>query len=206
MYDPQVVKLDEIWEHIDQICKLTNLSTESLLNDVEPFTSRRLFAAFYSWAIPSKEAIEVIKIFANGEEIIEIGAGRGLWSAILQKEGCVVRALDLNFDAKPRAQYFYGEHEFLEIERLTEDKMLDVSKEAKVLFFCWPCYNKPWANQHLKNTKANKIVYIGEDIKGCNATDNFFNLLYNDFEHEFTINIPQWWGIHDRVELYRRKI
>jgi hypothetical protein len=204
MYHPDVVALDGVWEYIEEIQKHTNRPEESLLSIKEPFSMRREFAAFYSWAIPSKEAINTITKFADGDTVMEIGAGRGLWSALLEMNGCKVRPIDLDFDAHRRAHYFNGEHEFIEIERMSEQEMYKITKYASTLFFCWPCYDQPWAHDHLEHTFADKIVYIGEGLDGCNATDEFFDYLEMHFNHEETIDIPQWWGIHDNLEIWRR--
>jgi hypothetical protein len=92
----------------------------------------------------------------------------------------------------------------MEIERMSEEEMYQVSKDAKVLFFCWPCYDRSWAHDHLERTNANKIVYVGEGRSGCNATDEFFEYLYNNFTVEGDVDIKQWWGVHDFVEMHRR--
>jgi hypothetical protein len=47
-------------------------------------------------------------------------------------------------------------------------------------------------------------VYVGEGQWGCTADDEFFKLLDASWEQEKFIDIPQWDGMHDGMNIYRR--
>ena len=69
----------------------------------------------------------------------------------------------------------------------------------------WPTYDDTWSFEALKATKADHVVYVGEDLGGCCATDGFFEYLGEHFVVVYADNVPQWMGLHDRLWIYRRK-
>ena len=87
------------------------------------------------------------------------------------------------------------------------------------LLIVWPTYDDPWSLEVLKATKAEHVVYVGEDLGGCCATDRFFEYLGEHFDVLYADNVPQWptrfarsnncFAIvpkkDDRLWIYRRK-
>ena len=53
------------------------------------------FWKWYGFLIPDKQALAVIKEYTNGKKILEIGAGTGLWSNLLQNNKVEVITTDL---------------------------------------------------------------------------------------------------------------
>ena len=47
---------------------------------------RQFFTQELSWSIPTKAAVDEIVTFAH-QGILEVGAGKGLWAALIQKAG-----------------------------------------------------------------------------------------------------------------------
>jgi hypothetical protein len=147
---------------------------------------RDKFVPMYSWAIPSKDAINQIAEFWGQDLGIETGAGSGLWSHLLQLRGVNVKPTDTKSEYKK---------EYIEIEQLNAEEAIDKYSDANVLFLCWSRVNPT------KKFKGNKIVYIGEDEYGC--TDGIPSK--DEWELTKTIKIPQWPYTHDFVYLYVRK-
>jgi hypothetical protein len=56
----------------------------------------------------------------------------------------------------------------------------------------------------LKNYRGNTVIYIGEDAGGCTGNDEFHGILDREFKLINTQEIPQWYGIHDVMFVYRR--
>jgi hypothetical protein len=71
------------------------------------------------------------------------------------------------------------------------------------LMLCWPPYNDSMAYEALRAFKGAKLIYIGES-DGCNATDAFFKLVEKKWVEVKVINIPQWFGLHDHLFLYKK--
>ena len=50
---------------------------------------------------------------------------------------------------------------------------------------------------------GNRLVYIGESEGGCCALDEFYAALAAGWTETACIEIPQRWGVHDYVRLFR---
>jgi len=152
----------------------------------------------FSFAILTEEAIEQLKPFAP---FIEVGAGTGYWAYELQKRNVEIVATD-------KIHFKYSTYKFK--KQWTEVKKLSAVQAIKkypkhILMFIWPCYNESWAYEALKKYKGNKLVYCGEGHGGCTANDNFHEALEKKWEQFEEISIPQWFGIHDYLMIYKRK-
>jgi hypothetical protein len=171
---------------------------------------RKTFVKKYAWAIPSEEAIAVIK--RHVQKIIEIGAGTGYWAYVLAQVGIDVVAYDL----QPFHNHWSDERWF---DVLQGSERLSKQYSDRALMLCWPPYADPMATDALQVYEGNTLIYIGEDEGGCTADNEFHRLIgasYWDSESdqmvkpqsEWTlaewVNLPQWQGIHDNLYIYTR--
>ena len=162
-----------------------------------PMTKREQLRKLYAFAIPTGVAIKTILKY--GDEIVEIGAGAGYWSYLLAEAGATVRAYDNGswstfFNCKP----------WFDIRR-GGPGMIRHYPDAVVLIV-WPPYDTPMAfNVATRIRVGQHLVFVGEGDGGCTGDDAFFNLLESDFEEVCSVSIPQWWGLHDRLKIYRRE-
>ena len=51
---------------------------------------------------------------------------------------------------------------------------------------------------------GDRLVYVGEGDGGCNASDAFFIELARAWTLTTEVEIPQWYGIHDYLQVYER--
>ncbi len=56
----------------------------------------------------------------------------------------------------------------------------------------------------LQAYQGKRLVYIGEQSGGCNATDEFFDRLEQEWEEVASHRIIQWSGLHDYIVVYER--
>ena len=84
-------------------------------------------ARYFAWAVPTDEAIAVIRKHAPG--VVELGAGSGYWAWMMRQAGIDVAAFDL--DPPPFT--------WSEVNRSDERAAYD--HPGKALLLCWP----PWA-------------------------------------------------------------
>ncbi len=203
---------EKLWESIrkfgpegdlsDDAAKIFNqlkdhIKDEQFARRIAGFYLRDHFVANFSWAIPSKPAINLIKQFVDEDIVLEINAGLGLWSKLLQDEGTNIIATDpyeykdkTSYTTVVRADHFESINKF--------------GNEANVLMTCWPDYNKNYAAEALDIFKGNKLIYIGESWGGCTADDSFHASLNKIWQLKETEAIPQWTGLRDRLHLYTR--
>lgn len=154
--------------------------------------TRERWVQHYAWAFPTREVVEEISEYSP---LVEIGAGTGYWKYLLEQVGADVEAFDKNVPDDLWADVQEGTSEVLE----------DESYDDRALFLCWPPYDSPLALDSLKAYGGSTIVYIGESAGGCNASQEFFELIdEGDWEQTKTLTIPVWEGVHDRVYIYQR--
>lgn len=131
----------------------------------------------YAWAIPNESALEEI---ARHEPIIEIGAGIGYWSRLLQEMNCEI----LPMDTFPPGQgsgwtnIYYGS--FSQLERFT----------GHTLFCCW--IPQDIVREEVLKYKPKKFLWVGEPIK------------INGYAPTKEIEIPQWNGFEDKLFVIKR--
>jgi hypothetical protein len=161
---------------------------------------RHEFVQKYTWAIPTEGALALL---ARYSPIVEMGAGTGLWASMLAARGADVVA----FDAEPPnivKNHWHDRTEiFFPVQPGTPEVLANFPDRS--LFLCWPPYNTAMASECLDYYRGQHVLYIGEGKWGCTATDDFHETLENDFNMIEYTDIPQWNGIHDRVEAWRRK-
>ena len=154
------------------------------------FQERERCVREYAWAIPCREAVDAV---AELSPLVEVGAGTGYWKMLLEQVGAVVDAFDKAPPVKQWSEVRKGDPRVLR------------SYPHATLFLCWPLYDKPMASRCLKFYKGGCVAYIGEQNGGCCGDDKFHELLERDFEVVREVEIPQWYGIHDCLGIWRRK-
>jgi len=151
----------------------------------------------FAFAIPNTEAIAAL--LALGP-IVEVGAGSGYWAEVLARAGADVAAYDDGSWHLPWTAKWY-EVQAGGPEAITWGK-------RPVLLLCWPDYGSDFAarcEQEHRKTGGTWLAYIGEGEGGCTGDDAFHDALNAHWEQTMTVDIPQWPGLHDRLEIYRRK-
>lgn len=157
----------------------------------------------FSFAIPSSEGIkEIIKY----SPLIEIGAGNGYWAYIIHQYGGDIIAFDNNkrnevWDTEYKEQYY--KKYWFDVKNGNEKEINNYPK--RTLFLSWIEYCSEMGLRCLKKYKGQYFIHVGEGEGGCCATDSFFEYLEKKWILSKYINIPQWDGIHDYLEIYKRK-
>jgi len=176
----------------------------------------------YAWAIPNQEALATLAKF---QPLVEIGAGTGYWAYELRKRGVKIDAYDqfpangddwteeeesLASKASDEADkvigknwYHKGYPSWTEVLPGTPDILKTYSPEWN-LFLCWPPMTD-MAAYALGYHRGEYIVYVGEDSGGCSANSMFWRLLRRLYDHVESVAIPQWWGLHDGLDVYKKK-
>ncbi len=146
------------------------------------------FIRHFGEAIPNKRAVKEIIKFTDGESILEIGSGMGLWAYILQLYGATVYPTDnfnhlSKYSAKPHASF--SGYNFTNIERIDSTRALQKYNNINVLLLWEDIYDT--AHKTLKHFKGNKLIFIGE--------------LMEDVSISFIEQLEKNWKIYKRIEL-----
>lgn len=162
------------------------------------FRVREQYIARFGFAVLTQRIVAAI---AKYSPLLEIGSGSGYWAHELRKAGADCVATDPG-----TGKYGYAKHgwkPYVEIEPL--DGVAAVVKYPKrALLTVWPDYDQPWAAEALRDFDGTTVLYVGEGRGGCTADDAFHELLNSDYALKEEIDIPQFDGIHDSLEVYMR--
>lgn len=165
---------------------------------------RNLFVKQYSWAIPCRESIQIIKDFVGADTVLEIGSGSGLWAYLLQASGVNIIATDIENEHRRPA------YRYLPIEMIDYHEAIP-KYQTNILMLCWGDVNP------LRQFKGNKYIYIGE-ADGCTSgyplddnyddsddSDNNNNQPVVQWNLTKVFPIKHWSGIKDKLYLFERK-
>jgi len=167
-------------------------------SDGYSYETRRMAVDKWSWAIPDEKALKAIQKYAP---ILEIGAGRGYWAALLRARGVDVKA----YDSHPVPNHYHrtGGEAYTAVHRGRPRCAERFAGHA--LFLCWPVYAEPMAAECLRRYKGDTVIYVGEGYGGCTGDDNFHSMLSDQFEEIEVIHIPQWKCVYDNLTIWKRK-
>jgi len=152
----------------------------------------------YSFAVPSKEALESIACYAP---IVEMGAGTGYWAYLLQQLHVDIIAYDKQIVVEGNDNQFKFRKSWTNIHRGSPSNL--TVHPDRTLLLCWPDYASPFAEQCLRAYPGDTLIFIGENWGGCTADDGFFELLSKQWTSIKTLDIPQWDGIYDYLTIFQ---
>lgn len=202
------IQTEPVSSHLDDLFKTLMREGPKLRDEIDDicdeYDRREKFRTRYGYANPTEEAIREIISFANGDSIVEVGAGRGFWAYLICEMGGKIRATDYATVRTNRYAPCKGGETWVEIEF---GKAEYIAKHAteNVLMTIWPPYIESMASDALKAFKGDKLVYVGESEGGCTADDAFFLELRENWCRVNCVGIPQWDGLHDELMMFERK-
>jgi SAM-dependent methyltransferase len=152
----------------------------------------------WSFAVPSDEALSWLLQLGP---LVEVGAGTGYWAALLAARGADVVACDLR---RPRGQYRQEVGAYHPVENLDAAEAAAAHPE-RALLLVWPPYDEDMAVRALEAYRGPVVAYIGESDGGCTGDEAFHAALDAHWFEAHCVSIPQWWGVHDRLYIFRRR-
>ena len=123
----------------------------TLINQHDSFILRAKFCGLISWSVPDEGATEAIKGFVEGGRILEVGAGNGLYSVLLNRSGVYCKPTD-NYGTK----YFVCDNNLTEIEKLDETQAITKYGDYEVLMMIWPPPLTLWLVRLLRLSRATR--------------------------------------------------
>jgi len=167
------------------------------------YEARDILVHRYAWAILNDEALETLSALGP---LVEVGAGSGYWAAVLLARGTEVLPTD-KFPPHLGHNPYRHEREWTDVTAGDAAEVAGLYPE-RTLLLSWPPYEEDMAERALaafESAGGTLFAYVGEGRNGCNATDEFFDRLESGWMLEKLVQLPQWFGIHDRLTIYRRK-
>lgn len=197
----------EIWNpHLKELVDRLNAVAEA--GDIRtPFNLRDELRQKYGFAILNRNAVEAILPYSP---LLDAGAGTGYYAEMLRRCGADILAVE---NQSTEFGFFYGDETVTEVlhpyngtDVLDADAVAEIPKHPeRNLFLCWPDCFSSFASECLTAFQGAYVVYIGEGDGGCTGDDAFHEMLESEFSEIKTVDIPQWYGLHDYLSIYRRK-
>ena len=168
---------------------------------------RRKLARAYSWAVPDTAALDAIAQHSP-RGVVEIGAGGGYWAGLLRGRGVDVVAYDPDPTAGRWSPVLAGYHTAV------------ADHPDRVLLLVWPSYEQPWTDRVVDLYGGETVIYVG--CGGVTGSDRLHALLGVPcwhaeegedcacppdeplFEQTAVVEIPQWYGVNDRLSVHNR--
>ncbi|ATZ80827.1 hypothetical protein BMW23_0781 [Bodo saltans virus] len=149
---------------------------------------------FGSWSYPTFAIAEELKAFIGNDKCLEIGAGAGILSMMLQQCGIDIIATDNAHEFKTTSPIFTDIIKMSALDAVTH------FVDANVLVTSWA---RGFLSDAVKNFKGNKIIFIGEEFCGCTGSIEDGECGFNKIT---TIeSYKSYPGICDQIILYMKK-
>eukprot|EP00605_Chrysophyceae_sp_TOSAG23-4_P001960 GSChrysophyteH1.ASY1.ANO1.2171.1 assembled CDS len=111
----------------------------------------------FAWAIPDNRALRILKSFSP---LVEIGAGKGYWASLLQKQGVDILPFDIRGSGEGPQEVKY----WTEVKTGGPEMLKRYVNRA--LFLCYPDEDESIAIQCLENYAGEYIIHVGELFAG----------------------------------------
>jgi len=175
--------------------------------DIDSYTTRRAFIKHFSWTIPNKETFDLIRAhIPKPGPIYDLMAGTGYWAKLLALDGYKVAAYDLDISSKHNTYKHASKH--FNIKRgnaISVALRLKTAGNPVNIMLGWVPYESEAGNLVVQNLPSqSKVILTGEGRGGATGTSSLFDTLYNQYTSLGSHTPPQWFGLHDFVEIFEK--
>lgn len=176
---------------------LLRFSAASVDESVRRYKVRQDFIREFGFAVPCNEALSACAKYAP---LVEIGAGSGFWTRLLQARGVDCIPTD------PLLAYHGTIKHSAHLPNVQLQGKTAVRRFSDRNVLCvWPSYEHTWARQAAKAMRVGRtILAVTECEGGCCAENGFFAVLRQCFVNEGDVRLPQFDGLHDVMEIWRK--
>lgn len=165
---------------------------------------RDWFCHLYAYASPP--ALAMLKTQLKPyEPLVEMGAGTGYWSALLQQHEIQIQAFDTHPTSGDSVNAFHAKVPgFCHVTQGGAEELLKPTLAQKNLLLCYPPPNDPMARDCLRHFQGRFVLYIGEWMG--DTADRQFEI---DLEHKCTlvkrIPLPNWFNTCYELSIWKTK-
>uniref|UniRef100_M4BJ43 MYND-type domain-containing protein n=1 Tax=Hyaloperonospora arabidopsidis (strain Emoy2) TaxID=559515 RepID=M4BJ43_HYAAE len=158
----------------------------------------------YAYATPTQQALDVMAKYAP---LVEIGAGTGYWSSLLQRRGVDTVAYDMappSNDGASGNVYHGHVPPFCSVGQAGPEVLgrEDLAKHS--LFLCYPPPGDAMAFHSVQLFQGNVILHVGE-WQGDTGDRRFENELQRRFGLVEEVSLPNWGNSAYGLTVWRRK-
>jgi hypothetical protein len=168
--------------------------------------------------VPTDSAIDVL---LNLSPLVEVGAGDGYWSYVIEQNGGSVRATDLNPTRGSPSLDPLGETFPVEYHRGPSLPDADdgftrwcpvhggdgsevVAESDRPVLLVHPEPGTRWPERVLDSLDDQPLVFVGEWFPGYDASPMFFHRLHTEFDLVETFPVYDWASMHARGYVFEQ--
>lgn len=149
------------------------------------------------YVIVTQELADAIALLCKGR-VVEVMAGTGYLASCLQ-ECCVdvVATDDFSWHDIRKSDNGWSKHRtYTKVEQLDAR---EAARTADTVIMCWPYMDKIAHQVALAMKGGARLIYCGEGMHGCTASEEFFNYFetWPEAQHDLNKYQIQFSGMHD---------
>jgi len=172
-------------------------------------SAREVYIRWFGYSIPCQGAVDALRRHFSGRRVVDAGAGTGYWSAIMRRyvPGIRIVACDNRF-GKFRRRFRRPTEQVFGIApvRVRNVDAVRMIRPDTHVFMSWPMYQSDFGYKVVKAISPGCIlVLISEGPGGCCGNDKMFDHVEAKCDEIEAVVIPQFDGIHDRMQVFRKK-
>lgn len=155
----------------------------------------------YAYAVPTPAAIEAILKYSP---IVEIGAGTGYWSSMLQKAGAKVVAYDSvpTNEEGEQNEFHANVPSFCTVQQAGPKVLRKHATHS--LFICFPPPDDNMAIDSLISFTGQHVIHIGE-WEGFTGSAEFESHLFANFDLVERVELPNWQDTCYDLTIWKRR-
>lgn len=157
----------------------------------------------------TQEELTLLTQLISSRRVFEAGAGTGYLARLLSDRGVQIRAIDSQDGPCTQGKWFV-DRLYFNVEKIDHNQLEELPGE--IILLVWPCYESEFATEVASKLKTGQMLfYRGEGRGGCTASDSFFEILDEQFQHHGGMSnaingtIYHDAGIHDRWDIYTKR-
>ena len=176
--------------------EMDDLNEISSFDSLHSIRSRSECTKRGMWAVIDKQWTKKLAKWINGRTCLEVMAGAGwLAKALSYHKVDIIATDDYSWECRQHKAMIVVHP----VEKIDGINAAEKYSDRDILIVSWPPHDEASIHHICKEWGNEKpIVFIGEGDGGCCASDKFWEAFKED-DVQPSIEIPRWWGLHDRL-------
>ncbi|MDQ2737923.1 MAG: hypothetical protein M3Y35_04710 [Actinomycetota bacterium] len=175
---------------------------QGVLDDPASFGARTAAVSRFSFTVPSARGLQLVARYSH-DGLLDPLAGTGYWGSLLNKMGIRTTLTDMAPVGKGNT---YHDEAHADVEQMDGvEAVRRYGDDHGAMLLSWVPYDSAIGEQLPAAYTGNTVIVIGEGCGGCCGTDEMFETLDRDWDNVASCGPPQWRGLHDTIQVYRRR-
>ena len=160
--------------------------------------ARKAYVRQWGFSIPCAEAVAALRALSP---LVEVGAGAGVWTALLRNAGLDIVATDA-LGGPSTYGFEVGRHAPTEILGAADAV---VAHPDRNVFCSWPSQGETWATDMVKVVASGRfLALVLHDEVGITGDVELHETLQRTCKPVGRIDLPQWPGVRDRLVIHQK--